>query len=331
MANLTYKKSGVDIGKARKFVKKASSLAGKTINPAVLSGIGRFAACYKIIQKYKEPVLVSSTDGVGTKILIAEKLEKFDTIGIDLVAMVVNDIITTGAKPLFFLDYLALGKLKGKREEEILKGIIKGCQLADCSLIGGETAQLESIYGKDGFDLAGFGVGIIEKKKIIDGGKIKVGDKIIGLASNGLHSNGYSLVRKIFPKREWKKYIPSLKRKLGAELLRPTKIYAREILSLMKSFSLKGIAHITGGGLFGNIPRVLPEGKKIVLYQENWKIPAIFNLIKEKGRISKKEMLATFNLGIGMAIIVPPEESKKVMNALARMKTLSYLIGEIVE
>jgi len=243
--------------------------------------------------------------------------------------MVVNDIITTGAKPLFFLDYFALGKLKGKREEEILKGIIKGCQLADCSLIGGETAQLSSIYGKNGFDLAGFGVGIIEKKKIIDGGKIKLGDKIIGLASNGLHSNGYSLVRKIFPEKEWKKYIPSLKRKLGEELLRPTKIYVREILSLMKNFPLKGIAHITGGGLFGNIPRVLPEGKKIVLHQENWKIPPIFNLIKEKGKISEKEMLATFNLGIGMAIIVPPEESKKVMNALARMKTPSYLIGEV--
>jgi len=331
MANLTYKKAGVDIGAAGKFVKKTSSLAEKTINPAVLSGIGRFAACYKIIRKYKEPVLVSSTDGVGTKILIAEKLRKFDTIGIDLVAMVVNDIITTGAKPLFFLDYLALGKIKGKREEEILKGIIKGCQLADCSLIGGETAQLGAIYGENGFDLAGFGVGIIEKKKIIDGGKIKVGDKIIGLASNGLHSNGYSLVRKIFPGKEWKKYIPSLKRKLGEELLRPTKIYVREILSLMKNFSLKGIAHITGGGLFGNIPRVLPKGKEIVLHQENWKIPPIFNLIKERGKISKKEMLATFNLGIGMAIIISPEETKKLMKSLARMKTPSYLIGEIAE
>ncbi len=331
MTNITYKKTGVDISKAGRLIKKISSSAQKTINPAVLSGIGRFAACYKIIQKYKEPVLVSSTDGVGTKILIAEKLGKFDTIGIDLVAMVVNDIITTGAKPLFFLDYLALGKIKGKREEEVLKGIIKGCQLADCSLIGGETAQLSSIYGKDGFDLAGFGVGIIEKKKIVDGDKIKVGDKIIGLASNGLHSNGYSLVRKIFSEKEWKKYIPSLKRKLGEELLRPTKIYVREILSLMKNFSLKGIAHITGGGLFGNIPRVLPEGKKIVLHQGNWKTPPIFNLIKEKGRIPEKEMLATFNLGIGMAIIVSPGESKKVMKSLARMKTPSYLIGEIVE
>ena len=323
MTNLTYKKTGVDIGKAGKLIKKISSSAKKTTNPAVLSGIGRFAACYKIIQKYKEPVLVSSTDGVGTKILIAEKLGKFDTIGIDLVAMVVNDIITTGAKPLFFLDYLALGKLKGKREEEILKGIIKGCQLADCSLIGGETAQLSSIYGKNGFDLAGFGVGIIEKKKIIDGCKIKVGDKIIGLASNGLHSNGYSLVRKIFPEKEW--------RKLGEELLRPTKIYVREILALMKNFSLKGIANITGGGLFGNIPRVLPKGKKIIIKEENWKIPPIFNLIKEKGKLSDKEMLATFNLGIGMAIIVSPEKSKKVIDALAKIKTPSYLIGEIAE
>ena len=323
MANLTYKKTGVDIGKAGKLIKKISSSAKKTINPSVLSGIGRFAACYKIVRKYKEPVLVSSTDGVGTKILIAEKLGKFDSIGIDLVAMVVNDIITTGAKPLFFLDYLALGKIKGKREKEILKGIIKGCQLADCSLIGGETAQLNVIYGKDGFDLAGFGVGIIEKKKIIDGGKIKVGDKIIGLASNGLHSNGYSLVRKIFLEKEWKK--------LGEELLRPTKIYVREILSLMKNFSLKGIAHITGGGLFGNIPRILPEGKKIVIKEENWKTPPIFNLIKEKGGISKKEMLATFNLGIGMAIIASPEETKEVMDVLVRMETPSYLIGEITE
>ena len=195
--------------------------------------------------------------------------------------------------------------------------------MADCSLIGGETAQLNVIYGKDGFDLAGFGVGIIEKKKIIDGGKIKVGDKIIGLASNGLHSNGYSLVRKIFLEKEWKK--------LGEELLRPTKIYVREILSLMKNFSLKGIAHITGGGLFGNIPRILPEGKKIVIKEENWKTPPIFNLIKEKGGISKKEMLATFNLGIGMAIIASPEETKEVMDVLVRMETPSYLIGEITE
>ena len=321
MDKLTYKKTGVDINQAGKLIKKISSSAKKTISPAVLSGIGRFAACYEIIRKYKEPVLVSSTDGVGTKILIAERLGKFDSIGIDLVAMVVNDIITTGAEPLFFLDYLALGKIKGKREGEILGGIIKGCQIAGCSLIGGETAQLSGIYGKNGFDLAGFGVGVIEKKKIIDGSKIKVGDKIIGIASNGIHSNGYSLVRKIFPEKEWKK--------LAAELLKPTKIYVREILSLMKNFPLKGIAHITGGGLFGNIPRILPEGKKIVLHQENWKIPPIFNLIQEKGKISEKEMLATFNLGIGMAIIVSPGETKKVMKSLARMKTPSYLIGEI--
>ena len=324
MVNLTYKKTGVDIRRAGKFVKRVSILTRRTTSSSVLSGIGKFAACFKLDKKkYKEPVLVSSTDGVGTKILIAEKLRKFDTIGIDLVAMVVNDIITTGARPLFFLDYLALGRLKGKREEEILKGVVKGCQLSGCSLIGGETAQLGSIYGKDGFDLAGFGVGIVEKKNIIDGSKIKAGDKIIGLASNGLHSNGYSLVRKVFPRREWKK--------LGEELLRPTKIYVREILALMKNFSLKGIAHITGGGLLGNIPRVLPKGKKIVIKEGNWRIPPIFTLIKEKGKISQREMLATFNLGIGIAIIVSPKESEGVMNALSKMNLPSFLIGEIKE
>ncbi|MCK4244016.1 MAG: phosphoribosylformylglycinamidine cyclo-ligase [Candidatus Omnitrophica bacterium] len=331
MAGLTYKKTGVDIGEAGKFVKRASSLARRAQSSSVLSGIGRFAACFKLDKKYKEPVLVSSTDGVGTKILIAEKLRKFDTIGIDLVAMVVNDIITTGARPLFFLDYFALGKLKGKREEEILKGIVKGCQLSGCSLIGGETAQLGAIYGKDGFDLAGFGVGIIEKGKVIDGRKIKVGDKIIGLASNGLHSNGYSLARKIFPQREWGKYIPSLRRRLGQELLRPTTIYVKAILSLTERFSLKGIANITGGGLLGNIPRILPQGKKVVIKAGSWDIPPIFSLIREKGKISQKEMFATFNLGIGMAIIVSTKETKRVMDALSKMKIASFLIGKIKE
>ena len=332
MAGLTYKKTGVDIRKAGRFVKRASSLARRTQSSSVLSGIGRFAACFKLTQKYQEPVLVSSTDGVGTKILIAEKLRKFDTIGIDLVAMVVNDIITTGARPLFFLDYFALGRLKGKRETEILKGIVKGCEVAGCSLVGGETAQLGAIYGKDGFDLAGFGVGIVEKRKVIDGRKIKLGDKIIGLASNGLHSNGYSLVRKIFPSEDqWKKYIPSLRRRLGQELLKPTRIYVQAILSLTERFSLKGVANITGGGLLGNIPRILPKGKKVVIKEGSWDIPPIFSLIKEKGKISKKEMFATFNLGIGMAIIVSPKEAEGVMNALSKMRIPSFLMGEIQE
>jgi len=331
MANLTYKKAGVDIGQAGKFIEKVSSLAKRTKNLSVLSGIGKFAACFELERKYKKPVLVSSTDGVGTKILLAEELEKFDTIGIDLVAMVVNDIITTGAKPLFFLDYFAVGRLKEKRDDEILRGIVEGCSLSGCSLIGGETAQLASIYGKDGFDLGGFGVGVAEKEKIIDGRKIKVGDKVIGLASNGLHSNGYSLVRKIFPKREWKIYIPSLKKTLGQELLKPTRIYVKTILSLSKKFPLKGIAHITGGGLLGNIPRILPKGKKLAIKEGNWDIPPIFNLIKKKGKISKKEMLATFNLGIGMAIIIEEKRVKGVMNALSKMKISSFLIGEIKE
>ncbi len=331
MAGLTYKKTGVDIREAGRFVKRASSLARRAQSSSVLSGIGRFAACFKLDKKYKEPVLVSSTDNVGTKLLIAEKLRKFDTIGIDLVAMVVNDIITTGARPLFFLDYFALGRLKEKRDTEILKGIIKGCQLSGCSLVGGETAQLGAIYGKDGFDLAGFGVGIIEKGKVIDGSKIKVGDKIIGLASNGLHSNGYSLVRKIFPRREWNRYIPSLRRTLGQELLRPTTIYVKAILSLMRRFSLKGVANITGGGLLGNIPRILPEGKKPLIKEGSWEISPIFSLIEEKGKISKKEMFATFNLGIGMAIVVSKKETKGVMNALSKMRIPSFLIGEIRE
>ncbi|MDA7857913.1 phosphoribosylformylglycinamidine cyclo-ligase [bacterium] len=303
---VTYKQAGVDIAKADKFVKEIKKIA-----PAV----GGFSGLFKLdAKRYKNPLLVSSTDGVGTKLKIAQLCNKHNTIGIDLVAMCVNDIITCGAKPMFFLDYLATGKLKVNVALQIIKGISKGCHQGNCKLLGGETAEMPGFYSRGEYDLAGFCVGIVEKKKVIDGGRIKPGDLIVGLRSSGLHSNGFSLVRKIFSKKELKG--------LGKELLKPTKIYVKEILSLINKIDIHGIAHVTGGGFYDNISRILPKDCQALIHRGSWKLPGIFKLIQKRGRITDKGMYRTFNMGIGMVVITKsaPSKGAKVIGKIVKGK-----------
>ncbi len=334
---LTYKDAGVDIEAGEELVKKIKSLAKTASRPEVLTGIGGFGGLFRLsLKKYKSPVLVSGTDGVGTKIKVANFAGRFDTVGMDLVAMCVNDLLTLGAEPLFFLDYLGVSKLEPAWAEEVIKGIARGCRMANCALLGGETAELPGVYPRGEYDLVGFALGIVEKKKIVDGSGIKAGDKIIGLASSGLHSNGYSLVRKLFlPRgreaRSLKKRIRVLGRKLGEELLKPTRIYVKPILKIIRGFEVRGIAHITGGGFGGNIPRILPGGKRAIIEKGSWKVPPIFKLVQEKGRIEEKEMFRTFNMGIGMALIVPPHQSRGICGRLRKLGEKACLIGEVTK
>jgi len=331
----SYKDAGVDISLANQIVKEIKPLISKTSIPGVLGGIGEFGGLFSLAeQKYKEPVLVSGTDGVGTKLKLAFTLNKHDTIGIDLVAMSVNDIITCGAKPLFFLDYISIGKLSEKVVVEIVKGVTEGCKMAGCALLGGETAEMPGFYSEGEYDLAGFAVGVVEKSQIIDGKKIKEGDAVIGIASNGLHSNGFSLVRKVL--FESKKYkisdkIPSFEKSLGEELLKPTRIYVSPILHLLEKYKILGIAHITGGGIVENIPRILPEEVSIRIDQESWSTPSIFTFIQEEGEISDGEMYRTFNMGIGMVLIVSSNDASKVIDELKMAEYNSYLIGKVIK
>ena len=331
----SYKEAGVDIDLANQIVKKIKPLISKTSIPGVLSGIGGFGGLFSLAgQKYKEPVLVSGTDGVGTKLKIAFALDKHDSVGIDLVAMCVNDIITCGAKPLFFLDYISIGKLSEKVVVELIKGITEGCKMADCALLGGETAEMPGFYPEGEYDLAGFTVGIVEKSKIIDGRKIKEGDSVIGIASNGLHSNGFSLARKVL--LESNKYkinnkVSSSGEYLGEELLTPTKIYVQPILHLLEKYKILGIAHITGGGIVENIPRILPEEVSVQIAQKSWFKPPIFPLIQKEGEISDEEMYRTFNMGIGMALIVRPDKAEQIINELKMIRYDSYIIGKVVK
>jgi len=331
----SYKGAGVDIDLANQIVKEIKPLINKTSIPGVLSGIGGFGGLFSLAgQKYKEPVLVSSTDGVGTKLKIAFALNTHDTVGIDLVAMSVNDIITCGAKPLFFLDYISISKLSKKVVVELIKGTTEGCKMADCALLGGETAEMPGFYSEGEYDLAGFAVGIVEKSKILDGKKIKEGDAVIGIASNGLHSNGFSLVRKVLledKKYNLEKTIPSLKKTLGEELLAPTRIYVKPILYLLEKYKILGIAHITGGGIVENIPRILPEEVSIQIDQKSWPKPPIFSLIQKEGKISDEEMYRTFNMGIGMVLIVPRNDASKVINELKMVRYGSYIIGRVIK
>lgn len=333
---LTYAQAGVSIRAGDDFTGRIAKLVEKTTEPGatpsgVLSSIGGFSGLFAIdTKKYHQPVLVSSTDGVGTKLKIAFALDKHDTVGIDLVAMGVNDILVPGAKPMFFLDYLATGKLKPGKHEEVIKGIVAGCRDAECDLIGGETAELPGFYSPGEYDLAGFVVGIVARKKIIDGSRIRPGDVLIGLASTGLHSNGYSLARKVLLETMgWKlnKYIPELRRKLGEEMLRPTRIYVRLIQKLIEKFEIRGIAHITGGGIPGNLPRVFPAGVGAVIERGSWPVPAIFKLIQEGGDIEQGEMDNVFNNGIGMILVVPYNQADRIQNYLKSIKEKSYLIG----
>jgi phosphoribosylformylglycinamidine cyclo-ligase len=335
MAKLTYKKAGVDIDAGKLFVELIKPLAKSTYQPDVSVGIGCFSGSYILpTGKYKKPVLVASTDGVGTKLKIAIMAGKLDTIGIDLVAMNVNDLVTCGAEPLFFLDYFATSKLSPREGVEILKGVVKGCKEAGCALLGGETAEMPGLYKKGDFDLAGFAVGIVEKDKQIDGSRVRQGDVVIGLSSNGLHSNGYSLARKIlFEKKKFKltDRISPLKRNIGDELLKPTRIYVKTILNLKNNFDIHAIAHITGGGLVDNLPRVIPSNCNIVIDSTLWELPPVFYLIKLYSGIERDEMFRTFNCGIGMVLVVSKIDADKILVRLNKLKEKAMIIGEVLK
>lgn len=333
MEEITYKKSGVDIDEGDKFVNLIKPLAKSTFRQEVMTDIGLFGALFRLdIGGYKDPVLVCGTDGVGTKLKIAFMANKHDTVGIDLVAMCVNDILTSGAEPLFFLDYLATGKLIAEKATEVIKGIADGCRQSGCALIGGETAEMPGFYKEDEYDLAGFAVGIVNKDEIIDGSGIKNGDIIIGLSSNGLHSNGFSLVRKIFFEvYDYKldSFIHELNSTLAEELLKPTKIYVPAFNSLKKSVDIKAMAHITGGGLVGNIPRVLKEGLTAVIHPDSWHKQPVFELIKNLGNVPKEDMKKTFNLGIGFVFIVDEKNASRALRILKENNFDAYNIGVI--
>lgn len=328
-----YKEAGVDIEAGDEFINNIKDFAKSTYRKEVLSGIGGFAAHVALnLKDIEEPILVPATDGVGTKLKIAQAMDTFDTLGIDLVAMCVNDVICSGARPLFFLDYLAVDKLLPREHSEIVKGIAEGCRQAECSLVGGETAELSGLYQKGDFDLAGFSVGIVDKKKIIDGSKITAGNHIIGIASSGVHSNGFSLVRKIIEDHKLKLNRPfeGSQTTLGETLLKPTTIYVQLIHALLKGFSILGIAHITGGGLVGNVPRILPKGLKARIDKNSWKRPPIFDFLVTSAGVEEEEMQRVFNLGIGMVLVVPQNESNTICTKIRVLGEEAFLIGEIV-
>ena len=335
MSGNTYKNAGVDIDKADVLVDKIKGLAKQTLQAGVIGGIGGFGGLFSLSNyKTKNPVLVSSTDGVGTKLKIASLMGVHNTVGIDLVAMVVNDIIVQGAKPLFFLDYFSTGKLDTGIANEVITGIVEGCKQANCTLIGGETAEMPGMYAEDDYDLAGFAVGIVDNSKIIDGSEIRIGDKIIGIASSGLHSNGFSLVRKIcfeYLKYHVEDYIDELGHSLGKELLIPTKIYVNTIKCITRDLPVSGIAHITGGGLVDNIIRIVPESCGIEIKKHSWIAPPIFNFLQRAGKISEKEMLRTFNNGIGMVLIVGKEIEQDVLDRLNAIGESSYQLGKVTK
>lgn len=329
----TYKDSGVDIDKANDFVERIKPLIKTTARKEVISGIGGFGGLFRFdYSKFKNPILVSSTDGVGTKLKIAHLMDKHDTIGIDLVAMSVNDVVVQGAEPLFFLDYLATGKIEVEKSVKIVEGVVAGCKQAGCTLIGGETAEMPGFYKDGEYDLAGFCVGVVESEKLIDGSTISVNDRIIGVASSGLHSNGFSLARKILlddAKLQVTDRVSGLAKTIGEELLEPTRIYVKPILNLLKNFNVKGLVHITGGGFYDNIPRIIPQSCRCIISGNSWEIPPIFQVMKEIGKVDEKEMFRVFNMGIGMMIVVPEKESEEVAHRLEVLGEKAYIIGTV--
>lgn len=332
---LTYKKAGVDIDEGDRFVRLISPMVRKTFRPEVMTDIGSFGALFKLdLKKYRRPVLVSGTDGVGTKLKIAFMMDKHDTVGIDLVAMCVNDVLTSGAEPLFFLDYFASGKLDSGRASKVVKGIVGGCKEAGCSLIGGETAEMPGFYSSGEYDLSGFAVGVVDEGKIIDGSGIKAGDEIVGIASSGIHSNGYSLVRKLF--FEVKRLnvgacIPGLSVRLGEELLKPTRIYVKAVNAVRNKIRIKGMAHITGGGIPGNLPRIFPKGIEAHIRKDSWPVPKIFEIIRKMGSVPEEDMQRTFNMGLGYILVVPKGSSKETISLLKTAGYKAYLIGNTVK
>jgi phosphoribosylformylglycinamidine cyclo-ligase len=327
-----YQEAGVDIGLGNAFVDRIKPLIRQTHTPGVVADIGGFGGLFRLdTSACRRPVLVSSTDGVGTKLKIAQVLGRHDTVGIDLVAMCVNDILVQGAKPLFFLDYLATGKLDLDTMTAIVAGIVEGCRQAGCALIGGETAEMPGMYGAGEYDLAGFAVGLADEECLIDGRGIRAGDQLVGLASAGVHSNGFSLVRSIFNRPgDYETYVPDLGRTLGEELLQPTRIYVRTVLALLLKFPLKGLAHITGGGLLENIPRMLPPGCRAVLRLGSWDVPPIFSLLQQRGAVSREEMWRVFNNGVGLVLAVDAEQVTAVLAEAAALGERPFHLGEIV-
>jgi phosphoribosylformylglycinamidine cyclo-ligase len=328
---INYKSAGVDIEAGNHLVERIKPLAAKTFRPGVMAGLGGFGSLFELpLNRYHNPVLVSGTDGVGTKLKLALELGIHDTVGIDLVAMCVNDIVVLGAEPLFFLDYYATGKLEVDVAENVIKGISLGCEQAGASLVGGETAEMPGMYTQGDYDLAGFCVGIVEKDNIIDGKQVQPGDKLIGLASSGPHSNGYSLIRKIISTRQIDLNEPFLESTLGQTLLTPTRIYVKSILSLLQSVSIHACAHITGGGLTENIPRVLPQGTAALIHPKQWEMPKVFQWLQKQGHLSEQEMWTTFNCGIGMVICVSSEDEELSLRLLSELGESAMTIGEII-
>ena len=321
---ITYKDSGVNIEEGYKSVSLIKEHAKKTFIPGVINNIGSFAGMFEIGSGYKNPVLVSGTDGVGTKLEIAFKTKKYDTVGIDCVAMSVNDILCHGAKPLFFLDYLACGKLEAEVAEQFVKGVSEGCMEAGCALIGGETAEMPGFYRDGEYDIAGFGVGIVDKDKIVDGSNIKAGDALIGIASSGIHSNGYSLVRKLITDLN----VDFNGKSMGEVLLTPTKIYVKPILKLLESFEIKGMAHITGGGFFENIPRMFKEDLTAVISKDSFEVPDIFKHLMSLG-VKEEHMFNTFNMGLGLILCVKEEDKDNILKALEELGERAYHIGHV--
>ncbi|MBU5347860.1 phosphoribosylformylglycinamidine cyclo-ligase [Paenibacillus lautus] len=331
----TYKQAGVDIAAGNEAVERMKKHVKTTFRPEVMTDLGGFGALFKLNKdQYEEPVLVSGTDGVGTKLKLAFAMDQHDTIGIDAVAMCVNDIVVQGAEPLFFLDYLACDKVIPSKIESIVKGIADGCNQAGCSLIGGETAEMPGMYSEGEYDIAGFTVGIVDKSKMINGSNIAAGDTVIGLASSGVHSNGFSLVRKLLLEDagySLQQELPELGGRLGDVLLAPTKIYVKPLLGLLKEIEVKGMAHITGGGFIENIPRMLPDGVNVDIEYGSWPILPIFKLMQEKGSISNKDMFTTFNMGIGMVLVVKEQDADGVLQYLRSAGEEAYVIGRVTE
>ncbi len=330
--NLNYKDAGVDIEAGNSLVERIKPIAAKTHRPGVMAGLGGFGSLFELpLDRYKNPILVSGTDGVGTKLKLALELGIHDTVGIDLVAMCVNDIIVLGAEPLFFLDYYATGKLEVDIAASVVKGIGKGCELAGAALVGGETAEMPGMYSQGDYDLAGFCVGIVEKDKIIEGNQVKAGDKLIGLASSGPHSNGFSLIRKIIEKNNTA-FDDSLNGvTLGKALLEPTRIYVKPLLTLLETVPVHALAHITGGGFTENLPRVLPKGLNASINLNSWELPDIFKWIQQQGNITQAEMLTTFNCGIGMIACIDASNEAETLAILSQQGESAFSLGEIVE
>jgi phosphoribosylformylglycinamidine cyclo-ligase len=333
LEELTYRASGVDIDEAERFVRLLKPLAERTRRPEVLKGIGTFGGLFRLdVSRYRRPVLVSGTDGVGTKLKVAFMLQRHDTVGVDLVAMCANDILTLGAEPLFFLDYLATERLRAQVALQVLEGIVRGCQEAGMSLLGGETAEMPGFYSPGEYDLCGFAVGVVEEEEIIDGSAISEGDALVGLASSGLHSNGYSLARKVLLERAGlgpQDRPQGLDCTLGEELLRPTRIYVKAFKALKDKVQIKGMAHITGGGVPGNLPRMLPEGLKAVIREGSWPVQPVFELIQSHGPVAKEEMHRTFNMGLGFVMALSQAEAPRAVEVLNKEGYPSYIIGHI--